>query len=59
MSHKVGRPRVNWTPEMDEAILQMRAAGVHKTEIAEKLGQSIAAVDARYFRLKKREGITQ
>lgn len=50
--HKVSRPKVKWTEEMDSTIMNARMNGVHKSKIAEALGVSIAAVDARYFRLK-------
>ena len=53
MGHKVSGPRVKWTPEMDKTIMEMRAAGIHKSEIAQKLGQTMAAVDGRYFKLKR------
>lgn len=51
--HRVPGRKVNWTPEMDAEIINSRNAGVHKSLIAEKLGLTIAAVDSRYFRLKK------
>lgn len=51
--HRVSKPKVNWTPEMDAEVLAARRDGVHSSEVAQSLGLSVAAVDARYFRLKR------
>lgn len=51
--HRVSRGLVKWTPEMDRELVNLRNYGVHKNEIAERLGVSVASADSRYFRLKK------
>lgn len=51
--HRVSGRKVNWTPEMDAEVLAARKAGVHSSEIAQRLGLSIASVDSRYHRIKK------
>lgn len=38
---------------MDAEVLAARRDGVHSSEVAQSLGLSVAAVDARYFRLKR------
>lgn len=51
--NRVSRGLVKWTPEMDRELVNLRNYGVHKNEIAERLGTSVAAADSRYFRLKR------
>ncbi len=53
MRNIVKKSKVLWTPEMERELMNLRDYGVHKSEIAERLGVTIAAADARYFRLKK------
>lgn len=55
MRNIVKRSATIWTPEMDRELINLRDYGVHKNEIAERLGVSVAAADSRYFRLKKQK----
>lgn len=55
MIHKVGRKKNKWTPEMDHEMQTALAAGVSKADIADKLGLTIAAIEARYYKLKRIE----
>lgn len=52
--HRVSGKKVKWTPEMDADIITLRMDGMHSSEIAQRLGVSIASVDARYYRLKRK-----
>ena len=54
MNH-VYKGRIVWTPEMDRELVNMRDYGVSKSEIAEKFGVSLNAVDARYYKLKRQQ----
>jgi hypothetical protein len=49
----VSRKRVEWTPEMERELWNLWTYGVHKNEIAERLGMSVAAVEQRYYRMKR------
>lgn len=51
--NRVTRGQNKWTPEMDRQLVNMRNYGIHKNEIAESLGVTIASADSRYFRLRK------
>ena len=53
MRNIVKRGLIVWTPEMDRELVNLRNYGVHKNEIAERLGVSVASADSRYFRLKR------
>lgn len=53
--NRVSRGLIKWTPEMDRELVNLRNYGIHKNEIAERLGVSVASGDSRYFRLKKGE----
>lgn len=53
MRNIVKRGLIVWTPEMDRELVNLRDYGVHKNEIAERLGVSVASADSRYFRLKR------
>lgn len=53
MRNIVKRGLSPWTPEMDRELMNLRDYGVHKNEIAERLGVSVASADSRYFRLKR------
>lgn len=50
---RVYRGLVKWTPEMERELVNLWNYGVHKREIAERLGISVAAAEGRYYRLKK------
>lgn len=52
---RVYRERVKWTPEMNRELLNLWDYGVHRNEIAERLGVSVATVEGRYYRLKKEQ----
>ena len=47
------KPGRKWTPEEDEKLLELKAAGKSLSVIAEKLNRTQAAVDSRTDRLKK------
>ena len=53
----VSRPRgaSKWTPEIDRELYNLWNDGVHKSEIAERLGMTISAVEGRYHRIKKEQ----
>lgn len=51
----VKRGARKWTPEMDRELFNMWSYGIHKNEIAERMGMTISAVEARYHKLKKAE----
>lgn len=53
MPNRVYRGLVTWTPEMERELVNLWNYGVHKREIAERLGVSVAAAEGRYYRLKK------
>lgn len=59
MIHRVSRGTIVWTPEMDRELVNLRNYGVHKNEIAERLGVSVASADSRYFRLKRQKAKEQ
>lgn len=54
---RVGKPtRTNkWTPEMEQTLLDLKAAGEHFRDIAPKLGVTITATEKRFQKLKKRK----
>ncbi len=55
MQHRVLNPeRMKWTPELDKQLLDLFAQGLHKNEVADRLGASIAATDARRGILKRK-----
>lgn len=49
----VKRKRVEWTPEMERELVNLWDYGVHKSEIAERLGTSVASAEGRYYKLKR------
>jgi hypothetical protein len=55
MRNIVKRAAIVWTPEMDRELWNQRQYGIHKNEIAASLGVSVAAADARYFKLKRKQ----
>lgn len=56
MQRRVLNPeRMKWTPEKDKQLMALFAQGLHKNEVAQQLGASIAATDARHQRLRKEE----
>lgn len=55
MIHKVGRKKNKWTPAMDHVLQIAIAAGISKADIADQLGLTIAAIEARYYKLKRME----
>lgn len=46
------KPR-KWTPELERELMNMWNYGIHKNEIAERMGMTISAVEGRYHKLKK------
>jgi DNA-binding Lrp family transcriptional regulator len=51
--NRVTRGLIKWTPEMDRELVNLLNYGIHKNEVAERLGTSVAAAESRYRRLKK------
>ena len=49
----VKRKLTEWTPEMERELWNLWNYGVHKNEIAERLGTSVAATEQRYYRMKR------
>jgi len=49
----VKRGTRKWTPEMDRELCNMWDYGIHKNEIAERMGMTISSVEGRYHKLKK------
>jgi hypothetical protein len=45
-----------WTPEMDRELCNMWDYGIHRTEIAKRMDTTVAAVEGRYYKLKKLKG---
>lgn len=50
----VKRSARKWTPEMERELWNLWNYGVHRKEIAERMGMTVAAVEGRYYVLKKR-----
>lgn len=51
----VKRGARKWTPEMERELWNLWTYGVHRNEIAERMGMTVAAVEGRYYVLKKRK----
>ena len=51
----VKRGARKWTPEMERELWNLWTYGVHRNEIAERMGLTVAAVEGRYYVLKKRK----
>lgn len=49
----VRRSTRKWTPDMDKELCDMWDNGIHKSEIAERMGITICSVENRYRKLKK------
>lgn len=49
----IRRKRVEWTPAMDQELVNLWDYGVHRNEIAERFGVTIASVEGRYYKLKR------
>ena len=50
----VRRPRKIWTPENDAELLEYYQHGLRPAYIAERMGLTIASVEGRYAKLKKK-----
>jgi hypothetical protein len=50
----VKRGARKWTPEMERELWNLWSYGVHRNQIAERMGMTVAAVEGRYYVLKKR-----
>lgn len=48
------KPR-KWTADMERELWNLWNYGVHRNEIAERMGMTVAAVEGRYYVLKKRK----
>ena len=55
MRNIVKRPTTVWTPEKERELWNLWNYGVHRNEIAERMGMTVAAVEGRYYVLKKRK----
>lgn len=51
----VKRGARKWTPEMDRELRNMWDYGIHKNQIAERMGLTISAVEGRYHKLKRQQ----
>jgi hypothetical protein len=50
----VKRSRNIWTPDKDAELLEYYKHGLRPTYIAEQMGRTIASVEGRYAKLKKK-----
>jgi len=50
----VKRSRRMWTPDMDAQLLDYYKHGLRAAYIAERMGLTIASVEGRYRKLKKK-----
>ncbi len=50
----VRRPVMSWTPEKDAELLAYYEHGLRPAYMAERMGLTVASVEGRYRRLKKR-----
>jgi len=50
----VKRTRRIWTPEMDAELISYYEHGLRPAYMAERMGLTIASVEGRYRKLKKR-----
>ena len=50
----VKRFRQLWTPEMDAELLEYYKHGLRAAYIAERMGRTVASVEGRYAKLKKK-----
>ena len=50
----VKRTRQLWTPEMDAELLEYYKHGLRPAYIAEQMERTIASVEGRYTKLKKK-----
>lgn len=56
MSHVVrNAEKMNWTAAADAKLLHLFSQGLHKNDVAQAMGTSISAAEARYRRLKKEQ----
>ena len=51
---KVGRPTTQWTPEMEQRLMDMKADGKHFRDIAAELGITVSAAEQRFQKLKRK-----
>ena len=52
----VRRPARVWTPEMDAELMAYYEHGLRPAYMAERMGLTIASVEGRYHKLKRRAG---
>lgn len=50
----VKRSRRLWTPEMDAELLEYYKHGLRPAYMAEQMGRTLASVEGRYAKLKKK-----
>jgi hypothetical protein len=50
----VKRSRQLWTPEMDAELLEYYKHGLRPAYMAEQMGRTLASVEGRYAKLKKK-----
>lgn len=56
MKHRVlNAEKMKWDAEADAKLLHLFSQGLHKSDIAQTMGTSISAAEARYRRLKKEQ----
>lgn len=51
----IRRKRTQWTPEKDRELLNQWEYGINRRDIAEHLGTTVAALEKRYYKLKKEQ----
>jgi len=49
----VKNPKVQWTPELEAKLWGLFQYGLRARDVAEEMGISICAAEARYKKLKK------
>ena len=55
MTRVLNVERIKWTTEKDNELLELFAAGLPKSEIAQEMGTSISGIEARYRKLRKEQ----
>jgi len=48
-------PKKVWTPERDAELLEYYKHGLRPAYIAERMGLTIASVEGRYYKLKRKQ----
>jgi len=51
----VYKGRVDWTPEMERRLIELRNYGLRFADIGEQLGITASAAEGRYHKLKRQQ----